>query len=473
MRLRSRMMDEQRLAGSLADGDHIGRYRVDAVAGRGGMGLVYRAWDDRLRRVVAIKMIAPHMATDPKFRERFEREPLLAAQIEHPNVIPVYEVGEYEGSVFIVMRYVDGVDLGELLRRSGRLEPRAAAAIVVQIAAALDSAHAHGLVHRDVKPSNVLVTGEPGSEHVYLTDFGITKPMAQTSGLTATGGLLGTIDYAAPEQLLGGPVDARIDVYALGCVLYQLLTGAVPFPRDTDTAKIFAHVSDPPPPASAIAPALPPALDRVLAKAMAKDPEERYPSAGDLGRAAVAGAEEQTYAEPTRSVAVGRAAAAATMAADEAPAATAAWSERPPTRRMRWRVVGAAALVAVAAVALALTLSGGGGGTTTATSPAVVARAWVAAYNTGDFVKAASYFKSGAKVNGSTFTTQGQFTRFQAAYKCALKVRSLSVHGSDVTIAAANVPGPGTVHACKGYNGTSDTINVHIKRGQITEFSLM
>ena len=465
------MMDEQRLAGSLADGDHIGRYRIDAVAGRGGMGLVYRAWDDRLRRVVAIKVIAPQMAADPNFRERFAREPLLAAQIEHPNVIPVYEVGEYEGSVFIVMRYVDGVDLGELLRRSGRLDPRAAAAIVNQIAGALDAAHGHDLVHRDVKPSNVLVTGEPGSEHVYLTDFGITKPMAQASGLTATGALVGTIDYAAPEQLLGGPVDARVDVYALGCVLYQLLTGTVPFPRKTDPAKIMAHVSDPLPPASTIAPALPPALDRVLAKAMAKTPQERYASAGDLGRAAVAGAEEQPYAEPP-SVAVGRAGAADSPAADRAPAATGARSERPSTRRMRWGLVGAAVLVAVAAVALALALSGGGGGTTTTASPAGVARAWVAAYNAGDFAKAASYFKSGAKVNGSTFIQQGQFIRFLSAYLCALRVRSVSVRGSDVTIAAVNVPGPGTVHACKGYSGTTDRIILHIVRGQIAEFSL-
>ena len=464
-------MDEQRLEGSLVDGDHIGRYRIDAVAGRGGMGLVYRAWDDRLRRVVAIKVIAPHMAADPNFRERFEREPLLAAQIEHPNVIPVYEVGEYGGSVFIVMRYVDGVDLGELLRRSGPLDPRAAVAIVNQIAAALDAAHAHGLVHRDVKPSNVLVTGEPGSEHVYLTDFGITKPMAQASGLTATGALVGTIDYAAPEQLLGGPVDGRIDVYALGCVLYQLLTGTVPFPRETDPAKIIAHVSDSPPPASTIAPSLPPALDRVLAKAMAKTPQERYASAGDFGRAAVASAEGQPFAEPP-SVAVGRAGAADSLVADQVPAATGARSERPSTRRMRWRLVGAAALVAVVALALALALSGGGGGTTTAASPAAVARAWVAAYNAGDFVKPASYFKSGAKVNGSTFTKQGQFIRFQSAYLCALHVRSLSVKGSDVTIAAVNVPGPGTVHACKGYNGTTDTIILHIERGQITEFSL-
>jgi len=458
--------------GSVALGEHIGQYRIDAVAGRGGMGLVYRAWDDRLQRAVAIKMIAPHVATAPEFRARFEQESLLAAQIEHPNVIPVYEVGEHEGSVFLVTRFVEGVDLGQLLRQSGRLEPRAAAAIVVQIAAALDAAHAKGLVHRDVKPGNVLVSGKPGSEHVYLTDFGISKRMAQTSGgFTATGALLGTIDYAAPEQLLGRPVDARTDVYALGCVLYQLLTGSVPFARDTDAAKVFAHVSDAPPAARALVPGLPPELDRVLAKAMAKDPDDRYPSAGDLGRAAVAGAEGRVSGEPTRSVAVGPAAAGEVEAVDDAETVAAGSSERPAARHMRWRLLAAAVVVVVVAAVLAIVLSRGGGGGGGA-APADVARGWVAAYNASDFAKGASYFKSGAKVNGSTFTTRAQFVELQAGYKCALKVNSLSAKGKNVTIRAVNVFGPGRTHACKGYVGSTDVIVLRVEHGKIVEFSL-
>jgi hypothetical protein len=464
-------MSEQGAVGPFGIGDHIGQYRIDTVAGRGGMGVVYRAWDDRLQRAIALKVIAPNLATDPIFRARFEQESLLAAQIEHPNVIPVYEVGEHEGSVFIVMRFVDGIDVGELLRRSGRLEPRVAAAIVVQVAAALDAAHAHGLVHRDVKPGNVLVTGEAGREHVYLTDFGITKRIGQNSGLTATGALVGTLDYIAPEQLLGHPVSARSDVYSLGCLLYELLTGSVPFARDTDTARIVAHVNDEPPPASTLAPALPPELDPVLARAMAKDPDERYPSAGDLGGAAAAAAEGRTYAEPTRSVAVGPAAAAETVTTGAAPSESVAPSERPAEHRVRWRLAGAVAILAVAGAGLAIALSGGGG-TATANSPAEVVRAWATAYNAGDFAKGASFFRSGAKVNGSTLTSKAQFVHFQAAYKCALNVRSLSARGSVVTIRAVNAPGPGATHACKGYVGTTDLIVLRVEHGKIAEFSL-
>ena len=255
------------------------------------MGLVYRAWHDRLQRAVAIKVIAPELAAESTFRARFEQESLLAAQIEHPNVIPVYEVGESARLLFIVMRYIDGVDVGELLHRSGRLDPRRAASMVNQVAAALDAAHARGLVHRDVKPGNMLVSGGIGTEHIYLTDFGITKRIADGGGLTATGLVVGTVDYVAPEQVLGRPVDARSDVYALGCVLYELLTGVVPFPRDTDVARLFAHVNDPPPAPRQLAPAVPRELDAVVTKAMAKNPDERYLSAGDLGRAAIAGAE--------------------------------------------------------------------------------------------------------------------------------------------------------------------------------------
>ncbi|MGI8801578.1 MAG: serine/threonine-protein kinase PknK [Solirubrobacteraceae bacterium] len=253
------------------------------------MGLVYRAWQLRPERMVAVKVIMPELAGDPDFRARFEQEASLAAQIEHPNVIPIYGVGEEDGLLFIVMRFVESMDLGVLLRRRERFAPAHAARLVGQVAAALDAAHERGLVHRDVKPANVLVTAD---EHLYLTDFGLTKRVADfgSGGMTATGGFVGTLDYIAPEQVSGEPVDGRGDVYALGCVLYQLLTGVVPFPRDVEVAKIFAHMSLAPPVASMLAPGVSGELDAVVARAMAKDPADRYQSAGDLGRAAAVAA---------------------------------------------------------------------------------------------------------------------------------------------------------------------------------------
>ena len=267
-------------------------YRIEALAGRGGMGLVYKARQLRPERTVAVKVIMPELAGDPDFRARFEQEASLAAQIEHPNVIPIYGVGDEDGLLFIVMRFVESMDLGVLLRRHERLEPAHAARLVGQIAAALDAAHDRGLVHRDVKPANVLVTGAHPAEHLYLTDFGLTKRVTDfgAGGMTATGGFVGTLDYIAPEQVSGAPVDARGDVYALGCVLYQLLTGVVPFPRDVEVAKIFAHLSLPPPRPSLVAAGVTPALDAVVARAMAKDPADRFRSAGDLALAAAAAA---------------------------------------------------------------------------------------------------------------------------------------------------------------------------------------
>ncbi|MEA2298676.1 MAG: hypothetical protein QOF77_1612 [Solirubrobacteraceae bacterium] len=276
----------------LAPGDLFAGYRIESLAGRGGMGLVYKARQQRPERTVAVKVIMPELAGDGDFRARFEQEASLAAQIEHPNVIPIYEVGDEDGLLYIVMRFVESQDLGVLLRSRQRLVPAHAARIVAQIAAALDAAHERGLVHRDVKPANVLVTGAYPNEHLYLTDFGLTKRVTDFGGggMTATGGFVGTLDYIAPEQVSGNPVDARGDVYALGCVLYQLLTGAVPFPRDQEVAKIFAHLSMAPPVPSALAPGTPPELDAVVARAMAKDPADRFQSAGDLARAALVAA---------------------------------------------------------------------------------------------------------------------------------------------------------------------------------------
>jgi non-specific serine/threonine protein kinase len=256
------------------------------------MGLVFRAWQSRPERAVALKVIAPELAEDDDFRARFEREFAAAARIEHPNVIPVYEVGQEDELLFIVMRFVDGVDLGQLRRREGRLDPRRAVGLVAQIADALDAAHTRGLIHRDVKPGNVLVSGEAPDEHAYLTDFGITKLIAETESMTATGKFVGSLDYIAPEQLTGGRADARSDVYALGCVLYELVSGSVPFPRESDIPKMYAHLNEDPAAPSELAPGVPAQLDAVVARAMAKAPEQRYASAGELARSAHAATRE-------------------------------------------------------------------------------------------------------------------------------------------------------------------------------------
>jgi serine/threonine protein kinase/uncharacterized RDD family membrane protein YckC len=289
--LGSRGMDSALQAGQV-----VGGYRIDDVAGRGGMGVVYRATQLALDRTVALKLIAPEVAGDEDFRARFKRESRIAASIEHPNVIPVHEAGEVDGQLFIVMRYVDGTDLRELLALEGPLEPLRAARIVAQVAEALDAAHASGLVHRDIKPGNVLIARRGDADHVYLTDFGLTKHASGESGLTKTGQWVGTLDYVAPEQIEGAAVDARTDVYALGAVLYQALTGKVPYERDSEVSKMWAHISDPPPRATEKRPELPRALDAVIGRAMAKKPHERYQSAGKFGEAAVIAATQRTSA---------------------------------------------------------------------------------------------------------------------------------------------------------------------------------
>src|SRR3954453_4896891 len=376
------------MAAAIKIGTIFAGYRIEGVLGRGGMGVVYLAEQHDLGRRVAIKVIAPALASDPNYLERFSRESRLAAAIEHPNAIPIYEAGVADDEMpYLVMRYVEGEVLSSLLRREGRLETRRAAAIVDQIAGALDEAHARGLVHRDVKPANVIVESRRGTEHAYLTDFGLTREMDASSGVTATGRWVGTIDYASPEQIKGRPVDARCDVYALGCVLFTSLTGRLPFERDEDVAKLYAHVSEPPPAASSVVDGVPPEVDRVISRAMAKDPDYRFPSAGDLGRAAMAPATGIDVAEPEHSVATGGAAPATQPSPGAAPTPTKP-SEPPPSEpastveahtsaagppkragavRRRRRLVGLVGVVAVgAAVAIALVLSsgGGGGGTT-------------------------------------------------------------------------------------------------------------
>jgi serine/threonine-protein kinase len=286
----------------LETGNEFAGCRIEGVLGRGGMGVIYRATELRLGRPVALKLIATEQASDPDVRERFEREARMTASIEHPNVVPVYAAGEEDGHLYLVMRYVPGTDLHALLRREGRLAPQRAAAIVAQVGDALDAAHAAGLVHRDVKPANILIAGE----HAYLSDFGITRLQSSDTRITDSGNWIGTVDFMAPEHLCGEPTDARADVYGLGCVLFTALTGAPPFRRETVPATITAHLHDPPPrPSEALG--VPAAFDSVVARALAKDPAGRYPSAGDLGRAARAAAAGEHVSTGRGSVATGAA----------------------------------------------------------------------------------------------------------------------------------------------------------------------
>jgi hypothetical protein len=288
---------------ALEPGTEFAGCRIEELLGSGGMGVIYRATELRLGRPVALKLISDDRAADPALRERFEREARLTASIDHPNVIPVYGAGEERGHLYLVMRYVPGTDLHALLRREGRLEPARAAAIVAQLGEALDAAHAAGLVHRDVKPANVLIAGT----HVYLSDFGITRVQAADTRITESGGWVGTVDFMAPEHLRGEPTDARTDVYALGCVLHTALTGTPPHRRPTVPATIMAHLHDPPPRPSD-AGGVPAALDAVVARALAKRPADRYASAGDLGRASVAAAAGEPAGATRGSVARGAAA---------------------------------------------------------------------------------------------------------------------------------------------------------------------
>ena len=354
-----------------APGDVFADHRIEGLAGRGGMGVVYRATQLGLERTVALKVITPVLAQEEDFRRRFVEESKAAASIEHPNVIPVYHAGERDGVLYIVMRYIDGPDLRALVRAEGRLAPERAAHIVAQVGGALDAAHRHGLVHRDVKPANVLLGDD---DHAYLTDFGLTKRSATTDGggLSRAGGWVGTLGYVAPEQIRGERIDARTDVYALGCVLVYALTGSAPYMRDTDEATLWAHLNAPPPSED-----VPPAFEGVVARALAKDPSDRHLSAGDLGRATLRAAGRSAAPVPERNVGRGQAAPTdgrtdATALQGVAPAdpdgetvlspgtggdahGRSGWH---PARVRRNSLVAAAGLLVVGAAALVLLLSG-------------------------------------------------------------------------------------------------------------------
>lgn len=291
----------------LTPGTEFAGCRIEAVVGRGGMGVIYRGTELQLGRPVALKLIAGDRAADPDFRARFEREARLTASIDHPNVIPIYAAGEEDDQLYLVMRYVDGTDLRHLLREGGPLPPRRVDALIAQVAAALDAAHAAGLVHRDVKPANVLIAAGARGEHAYLTDFGVVRLADSETRVTDSGEFVGTVDFMAPEHLRGERTDARSDVYALGCVLHAALTGTPPFRRDTIPSTIAAHLHDPAPAPSA-APGVPAEMDAVVARALAKDPADRFQSAGDLARAVHAAIVHQPVPAGRGSVARGEAA---------------------------------------------------------------------------------------------------------------------------------------------------------------------
>ena len=296
-------------------GTDLGSYRLEQFIGRGGMGVVYLASHRHLQRKAAVKVLAPEIAEDATFRERFIRESQLAASIDHPNIIAVYDAGEAGGDLYIAMGLVDGPDLKSVIAQQGPLEAERAVRIVSQVAAALEAAHSKGLIHRDVKPGNILLTGRPDEERAYLTDFGLTKRSSGHSELTRSGQFMGSIGYVAPEQIRSEKVDSRADIYSLGCVLFECLTGAAPFRRDSDPATLFAHVSDPPPRVSARRPELA-ALDDVRLRAMAKTPEDRFPSAEAFAKEA----RDATYGSGTQTA--GGAGIPSTAAPDSAPDAS-------------------------------------------------------------------------------------------------------------------------------------------------------
>ena len=263
-------------------GTELAGYRILEVIGSGGASVVYLAVHSRLGRNAALKVLTSPLAHDSAFRERFVRESQIAAGLDHPNIVPVYDAGEADGVLYLAMRYIKGSDLGHTVRSEGPLDPWRVIAIISDVASALDTAHAEGLVHRDVKPGNILLTRDrtTGIERAFLADFGLTKRLASSGGgLTHSGQFVGTVDYVAPEQILGEPVDGRADGYSLACVLFLALTGKPPFPRPNDVGTIYAHVHEPPPHLTANGTTK---LDRVIARGLAKDRNDRYGTCSSL-----------------------------------------------------------------------------------------------------------------------------------------------------------------------------------------------
>jgi YVTN family beta-propeller protein len=344
--------------GTIGAGTVFAGYRIEDEIGRGGMGIVYRARHLALDRECALKLISPALSNDPRFRERFQRESRLAASLEHPNVVQVDHAGDAGGILYLAMRLVDGSDLRRIVEAGGPLDLARTARVLGGVAAGLDAAHARGLIHRDVKPANVLIETKAGDERVFLTDFGVSRTTSKGGTVTSSGELLGSPDYMAPEQIAGDPVDHRADIYALGCVLHFALTGEPPFPRDNEMAKLFAHGNAPRPRPSQLRSNLPAALDRVVAQAMALSPSGRYENAGQL-------------AADLERVVRGAEPLAAALPAEPEPFPDRA-TTRPlarPRRRSwrRWAIVAAGvALIAAAAVAALVLIGGDNGGSSDA-----------------------------------------------------------------------------------------------------------
>jgi len=346
-------------AGELSPGTVFAGCRVEEVIGRGDMGIVYRAEELALQRPVALKLILPEYSQDERFRERFRRESKLAASIDHPNVIPILEAGDEDGVLFLAMRLVRGTDLRALIATGEPIDPLRVARIVRQVGSGLDAAHKRGLVHRDVKPANVLLARR---DHVYLSDFGLAKHAASRGGLTRQGSIVARAEYVAPEQILEDRVDALTDVYALGCLLFEALTGQAPFATGGDGPAMLAHVDAPRPSAVALRPDLPARFDAVVQRGMAVDPSERYQSAGDLGDAALLAAGELERTGPEAAVATGEAAPRPGPRAPQAPLSggEAARPEPSPGRAgaLQWGfALGVLALLAVGMVAALAAIS--------------------------------------------------------------------------------------------------------------------
>jgi serine/threonine protein kinase len=318
----------------LEHGSVFAGYWIDRLLDRGGMGVVYKAMDVDLDRAVALKLIAPEWMDDENATARFRTEARLAASLEHPNIVPVHRGGEEQGVLYLAMRFVPGTNLRRMIDRSP-LPFETTGVILTQIASALDAAHARGLVHRDVKPANILISDETAQTHSYLTDFGLTKRPGSTGGLTGTGLWVGTADYVAPEQIQGHTIDGCADIYSLGCVLYEMLTGEVAYPKDGDIAKLWAHISNPPPQPSATRGDLVPAFDDVVAKATAKDPADRYATAGELATAAHEAIALQQEARPGSAlppISVGGSPPPApTPQPSSVPGAPGSWAATPPS----------------------------------------------------------------------------------------------------------------------------------------------
>ena len=279
---------------NIETGTVLAGFRVESLIGKGAMGAVYlaKASDGRS---VALKVLSPELAEDDRFRQRFLRESRLAASLDHPHIVGTVASGEYEGLLYLAMTYVEGSDLRELLRSERRLEPERSLVLLAQVAEALDAAHGAGLVHRDVKPGNILVSEAPEGEQAYVCDFGLARHVTSVSSLTGDRGFVGTIDYVPPEQIEGGRIDSRADVYSLGCVMYECLTGERPFERESELAVVFAHLNEPPPRISDVRPELPLECDTVFQTVLAKSPDDRYSTCSELVAAAGAALKGKTF----------------------------------------------------------------------------------------------------------------------------------------------------------------------------------